>query len=119
MARQRALRLPSHHLTPPLRSGAGLLPHMLGLNPGVASRQIWVAPNPAAVQQLTEKRYCVDVAAIIRLGAVSGTTVAEEPRRVRIGAEAEILDACESRAFEPRLDVSRQVEHRMAGAAGH
>src|SRR6185436_10295027 len=59
------------------------------------------------------ERDCVHMAAIIRLAAMRGTPVAEETRRIGIGAQPEVLDARDLSAFEPRPDEAGQIEHRV------
>src|SRR5215213_716317 len=75
--------------------------------------QNWVAPIAVAVQPLRQKRNCIDVTAIVRLAPMGGAAITEKTRRLRIGAEPEVLDAFDFSTFEPRPDVAGQVEHRM------
>src|ERR1043166_6289732 len=57
------------------------------------------------------------MAAIIRLAAMRGASIAEEARRIGVGAKAEVLDALDSSTFETGPDVTGQVEQRVARAA--
>src|SRR3954468_24306979 len=67
---------------------------------------------------LSRQRDRVDVAAIIRLAAMSGAAVTEEARRVRVGAEPQVLDAFDFSAFDPRPDVAGQIEHGVVFSHG-
>src|SRR3954447_9405825 len=83
-------RNPLTTLTPP-RPARAVLPPRFRV-PGLARRRrsaFWVAPNPRWVQRLAYQRNRVDVTAVVRLAPVSGTTVAEKARRIRVGAEPE------------------------------
>src|SRR6476660_8238857 len=67
-------------------------------------------------RSLAHERNRIDVTAVVRLAAMGGTAVAEEARRFRIGAEAEVFDALNFSAFEPGLDEARKVEHGVLRA---
>src|SRR5688500_10143304 len=54
---------------------------------------------------------------ILRLVAMGGATVAEEPFLIGIGAQGEIDHPAHSECTEPRRNIARQIEHPMAGAA--
>src|SRR5580693_1369683 len=53
-------------------------------------------------------------AAIVRLLAMGGAAIAEEPALVGVGVEAKILEPSNPRARSAFGDISIEVEHRMA-----
>src|SRR5690242_1714055 len=57
-----------------------------------------------------------DQAAIIRLAAMGGAAVTEEPLLVRIGAQAQIRELSDARIFQAHADEGGQIEHRVARA---
>ena len=89
-ARMRASKSPDHPDTTP-RSGAGghaaKVPERRRLHRLGSAK---AAPGPVALFHQCNR---IDVTAVIRLAAMGGTAVAEEARRLRIGAQPEVLDA--------------------------
>src|ERR1700676_1488787 len=62
----------------------------------------------------SEERDGVDVAAVIRLGAVRHAAIAEKTRRIGIGAQAEILGMADASPRQPRCDIAAKIEQGMA-----
>src|SRR5262249_48857445 len=53
----------------------------------------------------------IDVAPVVRLGAMGGAAIAEKPGRIGIGAQTQILDLVDTSKLEPHGDIAGEIEH--------
>src|SRR5260370_2318307 len=60
--------------------------------------------------ELPYERDGVDVAPVVALLAVGRAAVAEEPRRIRVGAVPEVLDPAHAGGGEARGDIAGKIE---------
>src|SRR5262249_62036301 len=56
----------------------------------------------------------IDVAPVVRLGAMGGAAIAEKPGRIGIGAQTQILDLVDTSKLEPHGDIAGEIEHGVA-----
>src|SRR5262249_36487178 len=62
------------------------------------------------------QRYRADVAPVVGFLAVGGAAVAEEPRRIGVGAKAEILHPADAGGSKAGGDVAGQIEQGVTGS---
>src|SRR5262249_28538204 len=56
----------------------------------------------------------IDVAAVVRLGAMGGAAIGEKSGRIGVGAQTQILDLVDPSKLEPHGDIAGEIEHGVA-----